>query len=400
MKVMKHFCYKLLFLTLFLLTFLPTVPVSAAEVELPSLPGAPSPYEGPAQFVKYVYIFALGLAGILAFGMIAFAGLEWTLSGGNESWKADAKDRIQNAIFGLLLLLAAYVIFNTINPDLVLLRQPSLGGINVPPPTIPTQPGQPGGPGQPTQPTDCSKWIEYGCITQKCSVLGPDWEDANINCPTPGAGRECTSQQPGYYCGRRNPRSPGGPGQPNPTPGPPPGPTSCDDITSSMCENPHQIAAACNARFPAGNHPRTEQVLNCVKDYLEKPESEGGFGEKFGGSIFTYEQSNQLCNYTKGRTVCGGCQHAENSCHYGGSPNNPEGNQGALAIDWGFAWLNQRARNDEELRKLKQKLGKALENAAKACGGVKSVRCESGSKTVGCESADHVHMSIVGCDRN
>ena len=118
------------------------------ETQFPAIEiqgGRLDPAAGPAQFVRYIFVLGLGLGGILAFAMIVFAGLEWSLSGANPSLQQDAKDRIFNAVFGLLLLLGSFVILNTINPDLVDLRVPAeFRGLRVPdpralpaPPTLP-----------------------------------------------------------------------------------------------------------------------------------------------------------------------------------------------------------------------------------------------------------------------
>jgi cell wall-associated NlpC family hydrolase len=60
----------------------------------------------------------IGICAILAFVMIVIGGIEYMTSElpGNKS---DGKDRITNAIFGLLLALGAWTILNTINPNLL-----------------------------------------------------------------------------------------------------------------------------------------------------------------------------------------------------------------------------------------------------------------------------------------
>jgi hypothetical protein len=119
----------------------------AYEVGLPNIPGTPNPYESPANFVYYLFVFALAVGGILAFGSIVIAGIEWTISAGNPSLQEDAKDRIRNAVFGLILLLASYVILYTINPQLVRLKNPTIEPLpNLPPPPS-TGTGTPGGGG-------------------------------------------------------------------------------------------------------------------------------------------------------------------------------------------------------------------------------------------------------------
>jgi hypothetical protein len=60
----------------------------------------------------------IGLLGVLAVVMIVFGGIQYMLaSSGGE--KGAGKERITNAIFGLILALSSYMILNTINPNLV-----------------------------------------------------------------------------------------------------------------------------------------------------------------------------------------------------------------------------------------------------------------------------------------
>jgi hypothetical protein len=322
---MRHLI-KIFFVLVLFINFINLSNSLAYEVGFPNIPGTPNPYESPANFVYYLFVFALAVGGILAFGSIVIAGIEWTISAGNPSLQEDAKDRIRNAVFGLILLLASYVILYTINPQLVRLKNPTIESLpNLPPPPS-TGTGTPGGGG------------------------------GGGGGSPPGGGSPS-------YCGS-------------------------NQITPDMCSNPQALAAACNAAFPYGNHPNTISLINCVKDEFKKPQSQGGFGREFGGSIYTYEVSNPLCNYTKGRPVCGRCAHTINSCHYGGSPSNPEGNKGALAIDWGFGWLR-----DYE----KPYAGAVLDQAARTCG-AKGGFCDKGGERVNCLYADHYHMTVRGCD--
>jgi len=84
--------------------------------------------------VSNFYLIALGLAGAAALGVLIYGAILWTVSGAVTS-KQDAMEWIWGAIWGLVLLLAAYLILYTINPNLVSLKSPTF-----PPPTTPTTP--------------------------------------------------------------------------------------------------------------------------------------------------------------------------------------------------------------------------------------------------------------------
>jgi len=80
----------------------------------------------PADFVNNFYLWALGIAGTLAVIRVIFGGVKYVVSAGNVAQQGDARDIITNAVWGLLLLGGAYLILNTINPQLVELRNPGL----------------------------------------------------------------------------------------------------------------------------------------------------------------------------------------------------------------------------------------------------------------------------------
>ena len=101
------------------------------EVPLPPLPGTSDPGAGIAQYIQYLYVFAIALAGFLALGAMVYGGLQYVLAAGNVAKVEDAKDIITQALWGLGLILVAYLLLRTINPDLVSLKTPSLE-----PPTI------------------------------------------------------------------------------------------------------------------------------------------------------------------------------------------------------------------------------------------------------------------------
>ena len=54
--------------------------------------------------------------------MIVIGGVQIIFSGGSSGKIAEGKKRITEAIWGLILALAAYLILYTINPDLISLK--------------------------------------------------------------------------------------------------------------------------------------------------------------------------------------------------------------------------------------------------------------------------------------
>jgi hypothetical protein len=71
-----------------------------------------------SQFISYAYKFMLALAVVLAVFMITVGGFEYMLSGAANT-KSDALKKIQDAVWGLLLALVAYLLLYTIDPNLV-----------------------------------------------------------------------------------------------------------------------------------------------------------------------------------------------------------------------------------------------------------------------------------------
>lgn len=140
-----------------------------------------------------------------------------------------------------------------------------------------------------------------------------------------------------------------------------------------ICAKPALLAQQNKTIYPRANAPELDRLMTCIRSELRDLDT---------GSVFTFDQTYELCNYTRGKTTCtNDCSHAVNSCHYGGS----SGSEGALAVDYG-----------------NEKNGDRIIQAALRCG-AKNGRCEDkNGKTVTCLSstADHVHINSKGCDRN
>lgn len=124
---MKHF-FTILAVLLLLVTPATTPLITVAEEQgntnvilLESLPGIGSAGEQAPNLGSYldgIFKLALGIATGLAVVMIVIGGVEYM---GSESiFKKDAgREKIQDALWGLLLALGAFLLLQTINPALV-----------------------------------------------------------------------------------------------------------------------------------------------------------------------------------------------------------------------------------------------------------------------------------------
>jgi hypothetical protein len=104
------------------------IPVAHAVTISPAIPGVNvnGANASPGAWVSNFYQFALLIGGILAFGAIVYGGVKSAISAGNPSAISEARQWIWSALIGLLLLGGAYIILNTINPNLLNLNLPTL----------------------------------------------------------------------------------------------------------------------------------------------------------------------------------------------------------------------------------------------------------------------------------
>ena len=75
-------------------------------------------------YILYVFQFSLFIAAIIAFGSFVYGGFRYLFSGTSASIKKDARSQIAAGMLGLIILLSSYIILNTINPQLVVLKSP------------------------------------------------------------------------------------------------------------------------------------------------------------------------------------------------------------------------------------------------------------------------------------
>lgn len=109
---------------------LPSVPLPS--VPLPSIPSGSStpatstvlleigPTENIPDLAVRLYNWLVRIAGVLALLMIIWGGVQYTFFSTASPGKVeDAKYKIRQAIIGLLIVLASWLILNIINPELV-----------------------------------------------------------------------------------------------------------------------------------------------------------------------------------------------------------------------------------------------------------------------------------------
>ncbi len=93
------------------------------EVQYPELPGVTPPSTiktALPEYLRYFFTFSIFIAGILVFGVMILGGVRYLTSAGAPAAMADAKDQITSGILGLIIILASFLILNTINPQLIL----------------------------------------------------------------------------------------------------------------------------------------------------------------------------------------------------------------------------------------------------------------------------------------
>ena len=136
---------KILVLFLLLFLFLGASFVFAQkslEVTYPKIPGALTPITTKTalpDYIRYIFQLSLFVGALIAFGSFIYGGVRYLISGGSPSAQKDAQSQMSAGILGLIILISAYLILNTINPQLVAFE------VSLPPgaPTGPSAPGPP-----------------------------------------------------------------------------------------------------------------------------------------------------------------------------------------------------------------------------------------------------------------
>jgi len=89
-----------------------------APIPLEGLEGGDTEETTPGPYIEGVFTLIIAIAGGLAVIKIIFGGIKY-MSTDAFTGKSDAKETIQNALWGLLLVISSWLILSTINEDLV-----------------------------------------------------------------------------------------------------------------------------------------------------------------------------------------------------------------------------------------------------------------------------------------
>ena len=112
--------------------FLIALNARALEISWPSSPFGTVLTDSSSftDLIRYFYEWGIAIGGIAVFIALLFGGFLYLTSAGDPGKLKEAKDRIFSAFIGLAILLGSWLILNTINPELVILKTPEA---NIPP---------------------------------------------------------------------------------------------------------------------------------------------------------------------------------------------------------------------------------------------------------------------------
>jgi len=104
---------------------------AAVDISIPCISCNNASGENPVGLIADFYELALALSGVLALGMIIYAGILRITSANKPGSVSESNDIIFNALLGIVLLFGAYILLNTINPELTKLEIPKLSEIEL-----------------------------------------------------------------------------------------------------------------------------------------------------------------------------------------------------------------------------------------------------------------------------
>jgi len=106
----------------------PALAARKLEVQIPGLETTTLP--ALPDYIFAIYKFSLMAVGIICLGALIYGGFRYLISAGKPAAMTDAKDQIFSALLGLIILFSAWLILNTINPELIILSEPTKETMN------------------------------------------------------------------------------------------------------------------------------------------------------------------------------------------------------------------------------------------------------------------------------
>lgn len=110
--------WKWIFLSAFIL--LPAKVFAAWKLEVGIIPPLIKDQEVTLnQYVTGIYNFSAMAVGIIGVLMFLVGGFQYMISAGNRGMSGEAKKTMINAVVGIILVLGAFLLLNTINRELI-----------------------------------------------------------------------------------------------------------------------------------------------------------------------------------------------------------------------------------------------------------------------------------------
>lgn len=148
---------------------------------LEKIPGVDSQNLNLAAYLSAIYKLAIWIVGLCALFMFLVGAFMYMLSAANTSKMGSAKSIMQDALIGLVLALASYLILYVINPDLVNLKLPTVSMSSGAPEGTPNTAKTPG-----------ASWPNDSATRSELDTAGISFNKAN--CVTEGdKSSPCTS---------------------------------------------------------------------------------------------------------------------------------------------------------------------------------------------------------------
>lgn len=262
--------------------------------------------------------FLITIAAVIGAIMIAVAGLQMVTSGGDVARVTAAKNTMTNVVIGFIILLAAWLLVDTIMKAFV--NESKFGVWNqIECVELPQYENEP-----PPLP-ECANFIDDDgdgltdgedphCVSgyhedgrdPQCSdgINNNDGDDL-VDAADPDCHYDGNPNNPQSY----DPSDDSEYGESNV------GPPQCDDDQALM----ERYGGS-----PVGlEAPGLRDMINCYLGDLDLAEAVDM------NQIYTVDRSHPRCSLTNGNTVCGPCSHSNNSCHYGRGSG-----EGAKAVDF------------------------------------------------------------------